>query len=127
MTCLISTIPYAALGKRPPSPHPRKCRVCPPNPHVISTFAALRPHPPIISPFSPPHPTPSARPRPSALALPPPFSRPPSPVMARGDDHAYSIWAGGRSVSASVGTLNQGYPLIQYKDTVHVQLSLAAW
>jgi hypothetical protein len=28
---------------------------------------------------------------------------------------------------ATVGTLNQGYPLLQYEDTVHVQLSLAAW
>jgi hypothetical protein len=25
-----------------------------------------------------------------------------------------------------VGTLNQGYPLLQYEGTVHVQLSLAA-
>jgi hypothetical protein len=28
---------------------------------------------------------------------------------------------------ATVGTLNQGYPLLQYEDTVPVQLSLAAW
>jgi hypothetical protein len=27
---------------------------------------------------------------------------------------------------ATVGTLNQGYPLLQYEDTVPVQLSLAA-
>jgi hypothetical protein len=27
----------------------------------------------------------------------------------------------------NVGTLNQGYPLLQYEDTVHVQLCLAAW
>jgi hypothetical protein len=26
-----------------------------------------------------------------------------------------------------VGTMDQGYPLLQYEDTVHVQLSLAAW
>jgi hypothetical protein len=28
---------------------------------------------------------------------------------------------------ATVGTLNQGYPLLQYKDMAPVQLSLAAW
>jgi hypothetical protein len=28
---------------------------------------------------------------------------------------------------ATVGTLNQGYPLLQYEDTVHVRLSLVAW
>jgi hypothetical protein len=28
---------------------------------------------------------------------------------------------------ATVGTLNQGYPLLQYEDTVPVQLSLATW
>jgi hypothetical protein len=28
---------------------------------------------------------------------------------------------------AVVGTLNQGYPLLQHEDTVLVQLSLAAW
>jgi hypothetical protein len=42
---------------------------------------------------------PSARSRPSALALAPSFSRPPSPVIVRGEDHAYSIWARGRSAS----------------------------
>jgi hypothetical protein len=28
---------------------------------------------------------------------------------------------------ATIGTLNQGYPLLQYEDTIPVQLSLAAW
>jgi hypothetical protein len=28
---------------------------------------------------------------------------------------------------ATVGTLNQRYPLLQYEDTVPVQLSMAAW
>jgi hypothetical protein len=28
---------------------------------------------------------------------------------------------------ATVGTLNQGYPLLQYEDTVPVRLSLVAW
>jgi hypothetical protein len=31
------------------------------------------------------------------------------------------------SLGATVGTLNQGYPLLQYEETVPVQLSLAAW
>jgi hypothetical protein len=30
-------------------------------------------------------------------------------------------------LGATVGTLNQGYPLLQYEETVPVQLSLAAW
>jgi hypothetical protein len=30
-------------------------------------------------------------------------------------------------LGATVGTLNQGYPLLQYGDTVPVQLSLVAW
>jgi hypothetical protein len=28
---------------------------------------------------------------------------------------------------ATVGTLNQGYPLLQYEDTVPARLSLVAW
>jgi hypothetical protein len=31
------------------------------------------------------------------------------------------------SPGATVGTLNQGYPLLQYEDMVPVRLSLAAW
>jgi hypothetical protein len=42
-------------------------------------------------------------------------------------NHQSSFGPTYRLVSSPVGTLKQGYPLLQYEDAVPAQLSLVAW